>query len=329
MSTIPPKAEIMATDLSNLSVEEIRQHFGLDNQPISTHVLNSLKRDPRRGVHSIYQRLRKRYQKECEERVRVDRMLNLERVLWQSGIRHIAGVDEAGVGPLAGPVVAAAIVFPPDIYLPGVDDSKRIAPEQRNQLAHEIQTHATGIGIGIADVAEIDRLNIYHAALLAMRRAVEALPFAPQHVLVDARTIPTITIPQNPFNKGDRTNFSIAAASIIAKTHRDALMREFDAQYPGYGFASHSGYGTAQHRQAIRSLGICAIHRKSFPVIRELCGEYSQPFYALRQRLERIHAAGHLHMFEQQVKNQWMHLSDLERRKLKQMISRRWKTLQR
>ena len=142
------------------------------------------------------------------------------------------------------------------------------------------------LSIGRAEVAEIDTVNIYHAGLLAMRRAVDALPVRPQHVLVDARTIPGVDVPQNCFNKGDGLDFSIAAASIVAKVHRDRLMDELARQHPEYGFERHKGYCTPEHQDAIRRLGPCAIHRQSFTFIRELRGEYSALFYDLKQRLD-------------------------------------------
>src|SRR5581483_8356407 len=262
-----------------------------------------------------------------KERRRLDDMLNFERVLWKSGIRHIAGVDEVGVGPLAGPVVAAAVVFPPGAEVAGVDDSKRLDPEQRTELAEKIRACASAIGIGAADVAEIDRLNIYHAGLLAMRRAVEALAVTPQHVLVDARTIPGVPMPQNPFTKGDGINFSIAAASIIAKTHRDALMVELDARYPEYGFARHKGYSTAAHQDAIRRYGPCPIHRMSYPFLRELRGEYSPQFYALRQELAAACSAGSVRDVERRLKQESGQFSDHEYRKLKLVLTRRWKAV--
>ena len=246
----------MARRLSTLGIEEIRERFVRSEQLVSARLLNQLKRDPRHGVQKIYEMLRQRYQRERRERLRVAAMLNFERVLWQSGVRHVAGVDEVGLGPLAGPVVAAAVVFPPGVELAGVDDSKRLDAEQRDRVAAAIrQTPGIGIGIGLADVGEIDRLNPYQAGLLAMRRAIGALPVAPQHVLIDARTLPELGVPQNAFQKGDGINFSIAAASIIAKTHRDRLMEALDRQYPDYGFARHKGYGTAEHQEAVRRLG--------------------------------------------------------------------------
>ena len=202
-------------------------------------------------MRHLYAALKKRFERERDERLRLDAMRHFEQLLWKSGVRDIAGVDEVGVGPLAGPVVAAAVMFPPGTDIAGVDDSKRLDAGTRARLAMEIRAKASGIGVGMASVEEIDRLNIYHAALLAMRRAVEALPRRPQHVLVDARTVPGVEIPQNPFNKGDGINFTIAAASIIAKTERDRMMEALDRDYPGYGFASHKGYGTPEHREAL------------------------------------------------------------------------------
>ncbi len=196
-------------------------------------------------------------------------LLRGERVFRQAGARFIAGVDEAGVGPLAGPVVAAAVVLPKTFRERGVDDSKRVTPAERERLADRIRDAALGVGIGVVDVEDIDRLNIYHAALLAMRRAVEALPLTPDHVLVDARTIPGITVPQTPIIKGDQRSYSIAAASIVAKVTRDALMAELDRQYPVYGFARHMGYGTAEHQAAIKRFGPCPIHRRSFSPVRQ------------------------------------------------------------
>jgi ribonuclease HII len=314
-------------NFTDLPIEKIREQFIRGNQPVSAHFLNKLGRDPRQGVRKIYELLKKRYDKERTERARVFNMLNFERVLWKSGVRSIAGVDEVGVGPLAGPVIAATVIFPPGIELAGVDDSKRLDPDQRVRVEAAIRRAATAISIGSADVGEIDRLNIYHASLLAMRRAIEALPLAPEHLLVDARVIPGISIPQNAFNKGDGINFSIAAASIIAKTHRDSLMESLDKKYPGYGFAQHKGYGTAEHQDAIRRLGPSPIHRMSFPFIRELCGEFSQTFYELKHQLVEAESVAALRAFEGDTKNRWREIEEREQRKIRLMLSRRWKTI--
>src|SRR6185369_6157155 len=224
-----------------LSIEDIRKRYLEGGEPVSAQILTRLQRDSRAGVKKLHASLKKRFERDRDEKLRQDSMRYFERVLWKSGIRDIAGVDEAGVAPLAGPVVAAAVMFPPDTYVDGVDDSKKLDAPTRERLAIDIRAKASGVAVGIATVEEIDRVNIYHASLLAMRRAVEGLPRAPQHVLVDARTVPGIPMPQNAFNKGDGLNFSIAAASIIAKTSRDAMMDQLDREYPGYGFASHKG----------------------------------------------------------------------------------------
>jgi ribonuclease HII len=254
-------------------------------------------------------------------------MLNFERVLWRAGVQHIAGVDEVGMGPLAGPVIAAAVVFPPHTELPGIDDSKRLDLEQRLAAEALIRAAATGLAIGVASVEEIDSVNIYHAGLLAMRRAIEALPMRPQHVLVDARSIPGVDAPQNCFNKGDGINFSIAAASIVAKTHRDRLMDELAAQFPDYGFERHKGYSTPEHQAAIKAHGPCAIHRRSFTYIRELCGEYSPLFYDLKQRLDGAAAAADLQAFDDELETCASALAEHEQRKLRLVLSRRWKAL--
>lgn len=198
---------------------------------------------------------------------RLETLLTRERELWASGLARIAGVDEAGVGPLAGPVVAAAVIFPPGFGLPGVDDSKKLTPERRQTLAAAIRESALAFSVALVAPEEIDRINVYQATLAAMGRAVDGLSLRPQHVLVDARRIPGCDLPQEAIIKGDARCHAIAAASILAKTTRDALMRRYDDEFPGYGFAEHKGYPTESHRDAIRRLGPCAIHRLSFTLL--------------------------------------------------------------
>jgi ribonuclease HII len=317
----------MPLDLKNLSIKEIRARYLGDEASVSPHVLNALRRDERQGARELHELLKKRHGDERREQSRLDALLNFERVLWRSGVRHVAGVDEVGVGPLAGPVVAAAVVFEPGTSIAGVDDSKRLDAPTRAVLATTIRRRAAGVGIGMASVEEIDRLNVYHAGLLAMRRAVEALPFLPQHVLVDARTIPGVSMPQNSFTKGDGINFSIAAASIVAKTHRDALMDELDVRYPEYGFHRHKGYGTPEHQAAICRFGPCALHRMSYPFIQELRREYSPRFYRMKEQLVHGCSAHRLKSVERELNADGADLSENERRKLKLIITRRWKTL--
>jgi ribonuclease HII len=197
--------------------------------------------------------------------------LTVEQSLWQRGLQTIAGVDEVGMGPLAGPVVAAAVVFPAHILfesLPqGVRDSKTLTAKARARLEPEILQVAIGVGIGLVEVEEIDRINIYQAGLKAMRLALSQLPASPDHVLIDGRALADLPYPQTTFIKGDRDIYSIAAASIVAKEYRDHLMVALHERYPQYGFAKHKGYGTAAHRDALRQYGSCPAHRRSFRLL--------------------------------------------------------------
>lgn len=187
----------------------------------------------------------------------------------------VAGVDEVGMGSLAGPVVAAAVIFPSvasqdeaaSVFPTGVRDSKTLTRSARERLETAIRRVALGIGIGVVDAAEIDRLNIYHAGRKAMSLALSQLPAVPEHVLIDGRSLPDLPSPQTSVVKGDREIYTIAAASIVAKVYRDRLMAELDREYPGYGFARHAGYGTPAHRAALRRLGPSPVHRRSFRLL--------------------------------------------------------------
>ncbi len=192
-----------------------------------------------------------------------------ERAARLCGYRRIAGIDEAGRGPLAGPVVAAAVVLPVRCRLSGIDDSKQLSEGERARLYAAILEHAVGMGIGSADVGEIDRLNILEATKLAMRRAIDQLTPPPDYLLIDAVMLPGIGIPQRPIIKGDSLSFSIAAASIIAKVTRDRLMAEYHDMFPEYDFLSHKGYGTREHLQRLARHGPCSIHRRTFTPVHE------------------------------------------------------------
>jgi ribonuclease HII len=195
--------------------------------------------------------------------------LRYERKLWRAGVQVVAGVDEAGVGPMAGPVVAAAVTFEPEVFIRGVNDSKQLQAERRDELYPEILARARAVGVGIADPGEIDELNIFWATMMASERALLALAQKPEHVLVDGRLIPELKLPQTKIVGGDRKSFCIAAASIIAKVTRDRMMVEYDAQYPDYGFARHKGYCTADHFAALERFGPTPIHRRSFAPVWE------------------------------------------------------------
>lgn len=185
------------------------------------------------------------------------------------GYRHIAGVDEAGRGPLAGPVVAAAVILTVHCRLAGVDDSKQLSEGERERLYTAILEKAVGVGIGSADAGEIDSLNILEATRLAMRRAIENLAPSPDYLLIDAVTLPAVRFPARPIIKGDALSMSIAAASIVAKVTRDHLMAAYHETFPQYNFPSHKGYGTAEHLQQLARYGPCAIHRRTFAPVRE------------------------------------------------------------
>jgi ribonuclease HII len=220
--------------------------------------------DRREGARELAAIVARRLARERREAERLRRLFAPTAALWASGARRVAGVDEVGMGPLAGPVVAAAVVLRPGARLPGLDDSKRLAPPARARLARAIREQSLALAVAEVEAAEVDRLNVYRAGLEAMRRAIAALPEAPEHVLVDARTIPALALPQTSLVHGDSRDASIAAASIVAKVHRDALMDRLDALHPGYGFAAHKGYATADHVAALRRLGPCREHRRSF-----------------------------------------------------------------
>ena len=231
-----------------------------------TEWIEAIAQDSRRGARRLAETWDRRRQAVWAERKRLARLFEHRDTLNTQGYRMIAGVDEVGVGPLAGPVVAGAVVLPDAVDLPGLNDSKKLSATARERLAREIRECAVGVAVAEVPSAEIDRLNILQATLEAMRRAVMDLcgQLPVDHLTVDARTIPGLRIPQTPLVHGDAIDGSIAAASIVAKVHRDALMQDFDEQYPGYGLGRHMGYGTAQHIEALQNLGPSPIHRRSF-----------------------------------------------------------------
>lgn len=193
----------------------------------------------------------------------------LETVAFRRGHSSVAGIDEAGRGPLAGPVVAAAVILPSNLNLDGVDDSKKLSAAVRDRLYDLIREKAIAVGVGFSDHAAIDRINILQATLAAMQQAVSDLAVAPDYLLIDGISGIPMPIPQKTIKKGDSASISIAAASIVAKVTRDRMMVEYDRQFPGYGFADHKGYGCASHLAAIAAHGPCAIHRQTFRGVRE------------------------------------------------------------
>lgn len=224
-----------------------------------------LERDPRKGSRALVAQLVRRQRRARAFMERWHARFREERRYWQRGLTWVAGIDEAGRGPVAGPVVAAAVILDPERPLLGLDDSKRLTPAQREALAQQIREQAIAVAVGEAAVEEIDRFNILRATLLAMRRAVEALTPQPQVVLIDGvHALVGYDRLQRCFKAGELVSNSIAAASVLAKVHRDRLMDAYDRRYPGYGFAEHKGYLTERHRAALARLGPSPIHRRSF-----------------------------------------------------------------
>lgn len=234
---------------------------------IGPELLEALEEDGRSGVTRLALRVRRRLSADSLERARLAALCRYEQALWGQDKYLVAGLDEAGVGPLAGPVVAAAVILPAGLTITGVNDSKQLSARKREELAEQIRHNAVSWAFGESSPEEIDRLNIFQASLLAMRRAILNLEITPEHLLIDARRIPGINTPQTSIPKGDAVSLTIASASILAKTLRDELMLNLDRKYPGYGFARHKGYPTREHRQAILRLGPTPEHRRSFTLI--------------------------------------------------------------
>jgi ribonuclease HII len=258
-------------NLSGIALAQIPARFeALQSTSAQRRWLKALRADSRRGARKLAETLERRIQAGEREARRLARMWTRQRALEAGGARSVAGVDEVGVGPLAGPVVAAAVILPLGLTLPGLNDSKCLSQKARERLAESIRAEALAYSIAEVAPAEVDRLNVYHASLEAMRRAVAGLSQAADHLLVDARTVPGVEVPQTPLVGGDASEASIAAASIVAKVYRDALMCNLERRHPGYGFDRHKGYGTRQHLEALRRLGPSVVHRRSFAPVSQL-----------------------------------------------------------
>lgn len=258
--------------MARLTLAEIKARYVAGGRPLDAETEGLLRADPRPGARSILEAIAKRRSENRSEGQRLRKLVRYEDALWKRGVALVAGVDEAGMSPLAGPVAAAAVVFAPGVRIAGIDDSKKLHAAERDRIAIEIKRSAICWSVGFAEVDEIDQINIYWAGLLAMRRAVEGLSRCPEHLLIDARRLKDLAIPQQPIIKGDSKSASIAAASILAKTARDRLMCEMDARHPGYGFARHKGYPVAEHLRALNAQGACSIHRRSFAPVRAIMG---------------------------------------------------------
>ncbi|WP_203641158.1 ribonuclease HII [Levilactobacillus andaensis] len=236
--------------------------------------LDSLAVDSRKGAQQLLGQIKRRLAKAAAAEAAFQHRLHYERPFWERG-QLVAGIDEVGRGPLAGPVVTSAVILPPDFDIPLVNDSKQLTPKERERLYPLILAQAQAVSIGIGSPQLIDQINIYQATRVAMQRAVLGLGLAPQHLIVDAMQIP-VDLPQTRLIKGDAKSASVAAASIVAKVYRDHLMATYDQLYPGYGFAQNAGYGTAEHLAGLADRGVTPIHRKTFSPVQKIIANKSR-----------------------------------------------------
>lgn len=253
--------------MKKLTIAQIKSL--LYEQQVDPTVINSLQHDKRKGVQKLLQSYRRQQQKEKDLKERFAAMTQFEKKCRQAGYHMIAGIDEAGRGPLAGPVVAAAVILPPAFELLGLNDSKQLSEARRLEYATYIKENAVSYGIGMVGHDQIDTLNILQATKQAMKQALLSLKPAADYVLIDAVTLSNLPMPFQSINKGDERSISIAAASILAKVTRDKWMRKIHQEYPMYEFASNMGYGTKQHLNALEEYGISPYHRKSFAPVKK------------------------------------------------------------
>jgi ribonuclease HII len=250
--------------LAKMSLGQIRRLLD-EGGRVDDEILCQLRQDPRQGARRLWRLFLRKKEDRARARDRLRQMTSLERQLRRDGAGIIVGVDEAGRGPLAGPVVAAGVILPWPCQWLGLDDSKRMTPAQRHRYASVILAQATAVGVGIISAERIDVVGILAATWEAMRQAIANLEVRPDHILVDGPlAIPEVDISQTPVIKGDARSLSMAAASVVAKVTRDQIMMEMDHKYPQYGFAQHKGYGTPEHIAALLAFGPSEIHRRTF-----------------------------------------------------------------
>lgn len=251
------------------TIKEVKERLAMIDE-LDHPLFEELILDGRAGVQAAISKRKRELQKQVDEDLRLEKMLAYEKELYTQGIHLIAGVDEVGRGPLAGPVVAAAVILPKACKIPGLNDSKKIPKSKHKEIYEAVLQNAIAIGIGIKDNQVIDQVNIYEATKLAMMEAIGQLEPQPQHLLIDAMRL-DLPIPQTSIIKGDANSLSIAAASIVAKVTRDQMMEDFDCEYPGYDFTQNAGYGTANHLAGLHKLGVTPIHRRSFEPVKSMC----------------------------------------------------------
>ncbi|MCK4408807.1 MAG: ribonuclease HII [Candidatus Eisenbacteria sp.] len=309
-------------DLSGMTVREVGEYVAGAHPEPGDSLWRALQGDPRKGVRCLCDRLVRRRNSELRAREREERMRRSETELWAQGADAVAGIDEAGRGPLAGPVVAAAVILPRDLSIRGIDDSKKLTAAKREELFELIMRDAVSVGTGIISEGVIDEINILRATHLAMREAVAGLDVTPSHVLVDGDPIPDLGFPQTALRQGDSKSTAIAAASIVAKVTRDRMIVELDACYPGYGFARHKGYGTKEHISALMRLGPCEIHRRSFRIVFDVSGGLSELYSGFRAALLAAPDGERLDRIAQEIAREKERLVSFELSKLRGLYKR-------
>jgi len=318
-----PRSESGAPpDLSDMTVREVGEYVAGAHPEPGDSLWCALEGDPRKGVRSLCDRLVRRRNSELRACEREERMRRSEAELWAQGVEHVAGIDEAGRGPLAGPVVAGAVILPRDLSIRGIDDSKKLTAAKREELFELIVRDAVSVGTGIISEGVIDEINILRATHRAMREAVAGLDVTPSHVLVDGDPIPALDLPQTAIHQGDSKSTAIAAASIVAKVTRDRLIVELDARYPGYGFARHKGYGTKEHISALMRLGPCEIHRRSFRIVLDAAGGLSELYAGFRAALLAAPDAERLDRIAREIAREKERLVAFELSKLRGLYKR-------
>ena len=250
------------------TIKEIKERLATIDR-LDHPLFEELIADGRAGVQAAISKRKRELQKQVEEDLRLEKMLAYEKELYAQGIQLIAGVDEVGRGPLAGPVVAAAVILPENCKIPGLNDSKKIPKSKHQAIYQAVLDQALSVGIGVKDNQVIDQVNIYEATKLAMLEAIQELDQQPQHLLIDAMKL-DLPISQTSIIKGDANSLSIAAASIVAKVTRDQMMAAYDQEYPGYDFGQNAGYGTTKHLEGLEKYGVTPIHRRSFEPIKSM-----------------------------------------------------------
>ena len=251
------------------TIKEIQQRLELVTD-LADPFLAEAANDSRSGVQKAIEKRKRTIQAELDEDLRLEQMLRYEKELYQAGYQTIAGIDEVGRGPLAGPVVAAAVILPQGCKIKGLNDSKKIPKKKHQDIYQAVMDKALAVGIGLMDSEIIDQVNIYEATKLAMKEALSKLRLKSDYLLIDAMKL-DVEISQESIIKGDANSLSIAAASIVAKVTRDKLMADYDKKFPGYDFAQNAGYGTKSHLQGLERHGVTPIHRKTFEPVKSMC----------------------------------------------------------